>query len=348
MKGIGVIGAIVAGVMLGGGAVSAQEKPRDGQAPTQAATTEAAAASRPLPIPKADKLGGGWWDDVFAEQSTSLTKLVATPDAWRDVPVSFTIHFRQLAKGGPSFFTRFEPDQWLNFAAWPDEAALWEKKAFDADFPHLFIRRDSPDFKTISAAATYDRFIVSGLVRDVIKGQPWIEVTSLKKLPEKITEGSLVHLVKGFTFRDHHRFDAAAREFEAADGETLPIGVRLLGMKEQAFALLNSKKPKAAEERMLTALNLDPENSETALALAHLRDAAKGVPIERLPASRPVGVPQPAEPEDDEPVVPGPPDPLADRPRKKTPQPPVRQTAPPPNPAQRRPQQRPQGPGSPN
>jgi hypothetical protein len=288
---------------------------------------------------------GGWWDDVFAERTSTLPKIIAAPEAWRDVPVTFTVQFRQQGRNGPSFFTRFEPDQWLNFVAWPDEAALWEKKAFDTDFPHLFIRRDNPDFKAIASAATYDRFTVSGVVRDVIKGQPWIEIGSVRKLQEKITEGSLAHLVKGLMFRDHRHFDAAAKEFEAADGETLPTGVRLLSMREHAFALLNSRKPKAAEERMLTALSLDPDNSETALALAHLRESAKGMPVERPPVAFPAAAPaQP--PEDEEPVVPGPPDPLAERPRKK-PQPP-RAPESRPNPASNRTQPRTPTPGRPN
>jgi hypothetical protein len=276
-------------------------------------------SAKPEPAqPKQEKPAGGWWDDVFSERSVTLGVVLASPEVWRDVPVSFVFQFRQPAKAGPSFFTKFEPDQWLNFVAWPDEAPLWEKKAFDSDFPHLFIRRDSPDAKVVGAAAIYDRFLASAVVRDVIKGKPWIEVTAVRKLPEKISEGSLVHLVKGLTLRDHRRFEAAAREFEAADGDTLPVSVRLVGMREHALALLNARDPKAAEERMLAALALDPANSETAVALAHVRERAKEMP-ERRAASRPV--PPAAEPkiDDEEPVVPGPPDPLADRPRRKTP-----------------------------
>jgi hypothetical protein len=265
---------------------------------------------------KPERPDGGWWDDVFTERTVTLTKVLASPDAYRDLPINFTVQFHQIAKTGPSFFTRFEPDSWLGFSAWSEDAPLWEKKAYENDFPHLFVRRDGADFRTVNGAAIYDRFSVSGVVRDVIKGKPWIEVTSVRRLPEKMSEGSLVHLVKGLTLRDHRRFDAAAREFQAADADTLPLQVRLLGMREEAFALLNAKKPLAAEERLVAALALDPQSSETAAALAHVREAMKSMP-ERLTTSRPASPGAPPAPVHEEPVTPGPPDPLAPK-RKRS------------------------------
>src|SRR5262249_17410180 len=159
--------------------------------------------------------------------------------------------------------------------------------AYESDFPYLFVRRDGADFRLVNGAAIYDRFAVTAVVRDVIKGKPWIEVTSVRKLPEKMSEGSLVHLVKGLTLRDHRRFEAAAREFEAAGADTLPLNVRLLGMREGAFALLYAKNPKAAEEKLVAAQTLDPDSSETAAALVHVREVMANMP-ERMTASRPV------------------------------------------------------------
>jgi hypothetical protein len=272
------------------------------------------ADSRPTAAPAHS---GGWWDDVFMERSTRLGAILAEPEAWRGVPATFVVQFREPAKADRAFFTKFEPDQWIAFAAWADEAPLWVKKDYDEDFRHLFVRRHGPEAKAIAMAARYDRFVVSGVVREVLKGRPWIEVTSLRRLPEKITEGSLVRLVKGLMLRDHRRFEAAAREFAAADGDTLPLAVRLVGMREHAVALLNAKDTVAAEERMLAALALDPANPETAEALAMLRERAKQMP---RPASRPAVTPPAGAPAADEgaeePFVPGPPDPLADRPRR--------------------------------
>jgi hypothetical protein len=270
----GIAGAMAAVCVLAAAAARAQD----------ATTKPDSRPSKPA--------AGGWWDDVFTDRETTLGKILAAPEAWRGVPASFVVQFRQPGRAEPSFFTKFDPDQWLSFVVWPDEAALWEKKAYDDDFRHLFVKRTGPEAKVVGSAGIYDRMAVTGVVRDVIKGRPWIEVTSLRRLPEKLTEGSLVHLVKGLMFRDHRRFDAAAREFEAADGEGLPLQVRLVGMREHAFALLNAKEPEAAEERLLAALALDPENSETAVALADLRERARRMP---KPASRPAVVVPPAE-----------------------------------------------------
>jgi hypothetical protein len=326
MNRIGVVAAIVA---IACGLSKAQERlERVGGNAAQGNAATAGGASRPAPempasapakaepAAKAEKPVGGWWDDAFAEREVPLSTILAKPEAWRDVPVTFVVQFHQIGKAGSSFFTRFEPDTWLGFSAWTDDAALWEKKAFESDFPNLFVQRNGADARIVGSAAVYDRLAVSGVVRDVIKGRPWIEVTAVRTLTEKMSEGSLVHLVKGLTLRDHRRFDAAAREFEAADAETLPTSVRVLGMREQAYALLNARKPKAAEERLLTALSLDPENAETALALTHIREVAKTMPVERVTTvKREPGAEPPAE--EEEPVTPGPPDPLADRPKKR-------------------------------
>jgi hypothetical protein len=298
------LGGLAAILVIACGVSLAQEMPASAPASRETA-------------PKAAKPTGGWWEDVFAEREVPLSKILVTPEAWRDVPVSFVVQFHQIGKAGSSFFTRFEADAWLGFSAWADDAALWDKKAFDSDFPHLFVRRNGADARLVGAAALYDRLAVSGIVRDVIKGKPWIEVTSVRTLSEKMNEGTLVHLVKGLMLRDYRRFDAAAREFEAADAVTLPVPVRLVGMREQAYALLNSRKPKAAEEKILAALALDPENAETALALNHIRDVAKTMAPERVTTVKPNPAAEQPAAEDEEPVVPGPPDPLADRPKKK-------------------------------
>jgi hypothetical protein len=326
--GIAAVLAIACGMSLAQGRAERAGKagglgkaaPNEASAPgaeSQPAEMPASAPAKPEPPAKAERPAGGWWEDVFAERNVALSKILEKPEAWRDVPVVFVVQFHQLGKASASFFTRFESDSWVGFSAWSDDAALWEKKTFDADFPHLFVRRNGADARVVGAAAIYDRLIIGGVVRDVIKGKPWIEVTSVRTLPEKMTEASLVHLVKGLTLRDHRRFDAAAREFELADAETLPVPVRLVGMREHAYALLNSRRPKAAEERLLTALSLDPDNAETALAISHIREVAKTMPVERVTTVKPdPTAPQPPV-EDEEPVVPGPPDPLADRPKKK-------------------------------
>src|ERR1043165_1574518 len=145
-------------------------------------------ASRPASRPT-----GGWWNDVFVAQPLTLGEVLAKPEAWREVPISFNVQFRRAEQHDEVFHTRFDPESWTSFAAWPDEASLWEKPAWDADFPFLFIRRDAPAFILATKGVAYRRLAVTGVVRDVIKGKPWIEVTGLKELPGHLTEAALLH-----------------------------------------------------------------------------------------------------------------------------------------------------------
>jgi hypothetical protein len=154
---------------------------------------------------------------------------------------------------------------------WPDEAPLWEKKAFEADYRHLFVKRGTDEAKILAQATTYKRFRMAAVVTHVIKGQPWIEVTGLEELQGQLSEASLVHLVKGLLLRDLRRFEAAAREFQFADAESLPLPIRLICIREEALAIANAGRPAAAEKRLMAALHLVPEDPTSSAALAHIR-----------------------------------------------------------------------------
>ena len=197
MKRIGEIAAILA---IACGWICAQEKPasRRGRRPSR---PRIRAASGPRRTPRCRRAGepepprsrepvGGWWDDVFTERERAALEdprepggVARRPDQLRD-PVPPDRKERALVLHAGSSRTHGSAS-----SAWADDAALWEKKAFETDFPHLFVRRDGADFRVVSSAAIYDRLAVCAVVRDVIKGKPWIEVTSVRKLPEKMTRG---------------------------------------------------------------------------------------------------------------------------------------------------------------
>ncbi len=232
-----------------------------------------------------------------------LSRVLAQPDRFRDTPLSFVIQFRQLGRHEQAFFTKFDPENWQSLVAWPDDSPLWEKKAYESDFRQLFVKRGSPEARAFAQATPYKRFRISGTITHVLKGQPWIEVTSVEDVPGQVTEASLVHLVKGLLLRDLRRFESAAREFQAADAETLPKQVRLLCIREEALAILEAGRPAAAEKRLLAAFAIAPEDPTSSVALAHIRAAAA-----RSPEDVPVAVREngPARP-DSRPVAPTPP-----------------------------------------
>ena len=68
--------------------------------------------------------------------------------------------------------SRFDPFEWRSFEAWADDAWLWEKEAYESPARHLFVRHGRVQESTLMGAQPFQRFRVTGIVRQVFLGQP--------------------------------------------------------------------------------------------------------------------------------------------------------------------------------
>ncbi len=221
----------------------------------------------------------GWWDDLYQEKTISLEQILAHPQAFKGMDVTFAVQFHQLGQIDNPYYTRFEKGQFVNFAAWSDSAALWDKKAYGADFPYLFIDRIAKESQTILTASPYDRFLVTGRVSSVFRGKPWIEVVGLKALDKKLTEPTLIKMVKAYKLKKAKRFDAAATEFNRATNEKLPVGVQTVLNKEAGVCFAAARRFKDALVPLEKAAILMPKDKDLQKILAHCRKELKKAPV---------------------------------------------------------------------
>ena len=221
---------------------------------------------------------GGWWGDLFRASTVALEEVVQQPETWRGRRLSFVVQVQRRGRVRDPFHTRFEESAYISLRCWSESAPLWVRAAYEDVFEHLFLRRGSEVARSMSAAPEYSRWLVTGVVAEVVKGEPWIEAKRARRLKTELDEPSLVNIVKGCLLRDLKRWDAAASAFHAADGATLPQHVRAMIVREEAKALAQGGKKTLAVARLRAAMELIGEDAEARALLARLGGRAGGAP----------------------------------------------------------------------
>lgn len=228
----------------------------------------------------------GWWSNLYEEETVPLSKILQNPTAFRDMDVSFVVQFHKVGAIENPFYTKFEKDRYVNFSVWPDESPLWVKEEYKKDFAYMFIDRLAKESTQLANAKTYDRFVITGRVESIFKGQPWIEVRGFKALPQKMTEPALAHLVKAHNFKRLRRFDAAAAEFHLAnETKDLPDNVKFTSLKEEGVCLAAADRPSEALVPLEVAMTIYPKDVEVAKLSEECKARSQETPA---PAPKPV------------------------------------------------------------
>jgi hypothetical protein len=233
------------------------------------------AAPRPASAPVPAPATAGWWDDVFADREATLAEVMAAPEAFRGRVVRFRVQFAKTRRPADVFHTQFDPDRWLNFGAWADEAALWDAATFRAEHPFFFMARDHVESKAVADAAPYARFALRARVSEVLRGVPWLEVLGATPLPGRMTEGSLLRLVKAAKLREHRRFEAAADEMRLADDAALPVATRIAVLRDCAACYAAAGRRREAAAALKDAVALRPDDATLAADYAAAKTAAR-------------------------------------------------------------------------
>jgi len=176
---------------------------------------------------------GGNGDDQRSEPAaveeaapTTLGDLRADPAAWLGQRVRFTVQFCKRLDDWNPLMTRFGSTDWAAFSAWADEDFTWEAYVYDHPMTRLFVRRGGAADELMGEMRTYERFEVTGVVREVFVGEPWIEVESFRPLFELVSEGTILHVGRAFEFARQAQWDLAIDQFERAKTAPIPDNAR--------------------------------------------------------------------------------------------------------------------------
>ncbi|HUR29675.1 MAG TPA: hypothetical protein VM509_15905 [Planctomycetota bacterium] len=166
-------------------------------------------------------------DDTLSGARVTLSDVAKNAVDYLGSELRFTIQIESQPPEWNPYVTRFGTDDYRAVIAWGDEQDLWQREAYENPAAMLFARHGSPLEPVLDAAQRYARFDATGIVRQVLLGKPWIELTALSPLSQQFTTGSMIHAARGMELAASEHFDLAAQSFERALASNLPDRARI-------------------------------------------------------------------------------------------------------------------------
>ncbi len=303
--------------------------------PRTAAVRAVLAAAALAALAPAARPEGGWWDSE--PRHVPLEKLQADPVGWKDVPVILTLQFGQKYRSFNPFYTRFTPDQYLNFSAWSDGAELWDREQYRKVHPFFFVERNDGFARRLGETATRARFTCRAIVRDVFRGEPWIQVSEVRDEADAVGPEVVRAVLRGHQAFDKGDRDGAIAAYREALARHPGAGAEAAIHRHIARVLWSRQDLGKSKAEIVEALKLNPDDAGALDLQAAIEGAEKrllAIPAPEGPALLPKEAPPPAV----EPLNPPPgakpavrsPDPSGPQPEVQRPAPPKPEATPPP------------------
>jgi hypothetical protein len=205
----------------------------------------------------------GGEEDEKSIVNTTLSAVREKSDAFRNVPVRFTVQFNSLGKISNPFFTRFVPTEFVNFYAWASDQPIWRKESYDDLFGMLFLSKESKFLPALYTLKLYDRVELVATVRNTFQGTPWIEVLSFKPVAGKVTTATLAHLFRGEQLMNQRQWELAVQELSLAPGSATTDEIRAAVHKDLGICYLRTGEASKAAAQLHAAISAnggtDPE-----------------------------------------------------------------------------------------
>ncbi len=179
-------------------------------------------------------------------------ELCDRPSRWLGKTVRLRIQFQGRVETWNPYLTRFGTRRFAAIQAWADEQLPWVKAEFDAPAERLFLRRGEACEWALESAQPSARYEVTAIVREVFLDLPWTEVVQVLPLPERITEGTVIHAGKAQALMDARSWKLAELEIDQATTDSLPPRAReeLERMRTQCReAAAAEKRPRRSASR---------------------------------------------------------------------------------------------------
>ena len=155
--------------------------------------------------------GEGWFREMDKAREITLGDLLRDPRAYVDVDVKVKLYFGTPGSAYNPYFTRFTEEMYGNFSAWPIDARLYEKRDYQRSYHFFFVKRVNPSWKKIQKVKTLTAVEVHATVREVFRGQAWIEVFDYETISEGMTGEEVRDVGAGGADSSAGRAEGAAR-----------------------------------------------------------------------------------------------------------------------------------------
>ena len=151
-----------------------------------------------------------------------LSELRADPASHVGQPLRFRVQIDAEREHWNPWLTRFGTQSFRSWSGWSDDRMPWVREVWSNPSKHLYARRESAAARTLGGARRHERYEVEAVVREVFLGEPWIEITSARRLPHMIGEGSVLHASRALALMEQGSWVLARNELERASTSLLP------------------------------------------------------------------------------------------------------------------------------
>jgi len=201
---------------------------------------------------------GGWFKEMDEAKVVPLGDVLRSPHDYVEVPIRLEVHFNAPGRSFNPYYTRFSEDLYANFSAWPANARLWEKRDFQRSYGLFFVLSDGRVWEKLAKTKRVASLTLNAVVRDVFKGQPWIEVTGFETRGEGITEAQVREVIAGDALFLAGRHGEAARKYDRALGGNLPASTKAELTRKLADAQYGAGQHRQALDAYRAGLRLVP------------------------------------------------------------------------------------------
>ncbi len=156
----------------------------------------------------------------------SWSELATSPCSFHTQTVQFAFQFDGRPARWHAGPTRFGPGAFAAISGWADEQFPWVPEEFEHPAVRVFVRLGSEPDRTLQGAHPHQRFAVTGIVRDVWRDRPWIELTSATPLDEAIGEATVFHAGRALERMEDGSFAIADEALQQALAAPLPAAAR--------------------------------------------------------------------------------------------------------------------------
>lgn len=175
----------------------------------------------------AEAAPGGEGTETSAEPAVPWTEVAGSPERFLGKTVHLVVQFHSLEERWNPYVTRFGPYEYFAVEAWTDEQRPWIEAEYDDPAVHLYVRRSERIAGLFRALEIHERVAVTGVVRELFAGRPWVEVVAAEKLAEYFPEGSVLHAIRAIEMMDEGLFGLAADEMGRVLEAPVPEHVRV-------------------------------------------------------------------------------------------------------------------------
>ena len=156
----------------------------------------------------------------------SLGALMDVPEQRLGETVTVVAQFRQEIEDWNPFLSRFTPADHRCVEVWGDEQWLWIAEEYDAPMARLHVRRGTAAEAVLSSSRPHDRIELELVVRELLAGSPWIEVTYAARTEQQTPEGTVLHAIRALEMIEREGWRIAISELDRALAPDLPGHVR--------------------------------------------------------------------------------------------------------------------------